>query len=207
MGDTNASPDPASQPEFATSQTMIYPIRSLLSDVQPSHDPLLPRRPTTASPVFPRDPILAARRSTAGIGPEPTSMIMPVHTLRRSASIQQRRTAQWQANISDRRLTASGWLSSPAGSESRDRDGDGDEDSGLVSPSQPRSPEPNGMPSEHLCFFFPCHFIYCSKMRASRSCERPRLSAMRLRSMGGNGTQHLTLAGIGTSSTFSFPSF
>jgi hypothetical protein len=160
MGDTNAPPDPASQPEFATSQTMIYPIRSLLSDVQPSDGPHPPRRPTTASPVLPRDPLLAARRSaTAGIGPEPTSMTMPVDTLRRSASIQQRRTAQWQANISDRRLTASGWLSSPMSSESRDRDRDGDGDSGLVSPSQPRSPEPNEIPGEHLCLFFPCHFI------------------------------------------------
>jgi len=161
MGDTSAPPDPVSRPEFATSHTMIYPIRSLLSDVQPSDDPLPPQRSTTTSPVFPRDPLLAARRSaTTGIGLEPTSMIMPVHTLRRSASIQQRRTAQWQANISDRRLTASGWLSSPTGSQLRGRDRDGDRDSGLVSPSHPRSPEPNEIPGEHLRFFFPCHIIY-----------------------------------------------
>lgn len=145
MGDTGAPSDPSPQPD-SPSHTMIYPIRSLLSDVQPHEDPLPPSATTTTA--FSRD---SHRLSTTGIGIDSPSVTMSVPGAHKRTSIQQRRTAQWQANISERRPTDSGWLSSPAGSENQDRDRDSDGENGLI--SLPRPPEPDDMLGVHLILF------------------------------------------------------
>jgi hypothetical protein len=151
QGGHNNANNPSTALDCSTSYTMIYPIRSLLSDVQPSGDPLPPGPSTTTPTVASGDHRLPSVGIGTGGDPDSTSMIRP--GMRRSVSIQQKRTAQWQANISDRRPTGSGWLSSPMGWEPQDRDRNKHRDGELVSPSQPL-PETNENPGMHSFLFF-----------------------------------------------------
>ncbi|KAF8319785.1 hypothetical protein DL93DRAFT_121273 [Clavulina sp. PMI_390] len=111
---------PAAAPDPSPSYTMIYPLRSLLSDIQPS-DPNDPQNKpqTRTAPVFPHvmpTPSLATA-SMADPFKSRFSYESPiVPTLNRSSSISQRRTAQWQANMSDK----SGKASSPSSPDVRD---------------------------------------------------------------------------------------
>lgn len=103
---SRTSPDPphplSSEPlaTDGTTYTMIYPIRSLLSEVQPSSTPTSPE---------PRE------SATQWLHTVPGAENLP----RRNPSIQQRRTAQWQANISSR--VSSGNISTPNSPRSRPR--------------------------------------------------------------------------------------
>ena len=150
-----------SQHDPGTSYTMIYPIRSLLSDVQPSSGPPTPELSTTTRTLTSEDHRLPSTSIETGGDPGSTSMIRP--GLHRRVSIQQRRTAQWQANISNRRPTGSGWLSSPTGWDPRGQDRNNHRDSGLVPSPQTRSPEPNENPGMYsFSFVCPCAFRVCT---------------------------------------------
>lgn len=115
------TPGSSAMLESSTSYTMIYPIRSLLTEVQPSdaadtHN----HHHHQQGPQFPPLPPTPSLASASMMDPmkqrfQPEST--PGATLHRSTSIQQRRTAQWQANISDRR--SSGKLSAPSSPETR----------------------------------------------------------------------------------------
>lgn len=109
--------------ESSTSYTMIYPIRSLLSDVQPSDATDAPKQPQqqqqspTSFPYILPTPSLASASMPDPMKQRFQPESTPGASLHRSSSIQQRRTAQWQANISDRR--SSGKLSAPSSPETR----------------------------------------------------------------------------------------
>lgn len=116
-----STPGSSAMLESSTSYTMIYPIRSLLAEIQPSdatdaHN----QQQQQPGPQFP--PVLPTPSlSTASMMDPMKQRFQPESTpgapLHRSTSIQQRRTAQWQANISDRR--SNGKLSAPSSPETR----------------------------------------------------------------------------------------